>query len=166
MERGRVVYEGLVAGILGYATVAITIGALDVLSGRPPLYTPSLLGQVVIGGFGPPTPGVVSPGPVFAYNGIHLLAFLVIGLIVSLAVWEVELHPPFWYAAFFALLATILVSLLVLALITAPLHGLISSTHMLIANALAAVVIGGYVHRAHPRLRERVARLGDPESDR
>lgn len=161
--RARVLYDGLIAGLLGYAVVVVVVGALDVAGGRSFFHTPSLLGQIVVGGFGPPTPGVVAAGPVLAFNGLHLLVFLVLGLIVSFVAFEVELHPVFWYAGFFALLALLMVSFFVLAVVSMPLGDEPDPVTLVVANALAAFAMGAWLARAHPRLLQTIREHGDPE---
>lgn len=163
MKRSRVLYEGLIAGLLGFAVVALAVGVLDVVAGRSFFHTPSLLGQVVIGGFGEPTPGVIEPGPVFAYNGLHMLVFLAVGMAVSWVVFEVELHPVLWYVAFFALMSLVLLSFLLLAVVARPHREELSAGVLVTANALGALAIGLYLHAAHPRLRTEVEEHGDPE---
>lgn len=162
MNRSNVLWEGLVAGLLGYVTVVLVVGLLDALAGFSFFHTPSVLGRALFGGFGDPAGGVAA-GPVFAYNGVHLLVFLFIGMLASWIVWEVELHPVFWYVAFFAVMTLVLVTFLVLALVTEPLSGRLSRGTIVTGNAIAAVVVGTYLAMAHPRLRERIERGADPE---
>lgn len=162
--RARVLYDGLISGLLGYIVVAFVVGLLDVAGGRSFFHTPSLLGQIVVGGFGPPTPGAVAAGPVLAFNGLHLLVFLILGLVVSFVVFEVELHPVFWYAGFFALLVLLMVSFFVLAVVSVPLGEDPDAVTLVVANALAAFAIAAWLARAHPRLLETIRERGDPES--
>jgi len=163
VPRARVLYEGLIAGLLGYLVVALAVAVMDLAGGRSFVHTPSLLGQSVVGGFGPPTPGTVAPGPVLAYNGLHLLIFLVLGLAVSFVVFEVELHPVLWYAGFFALLVLLMVTYFVVAVLSAPLEDGPYATTLVVANTLAAFGMGAYLAHAHPRLLEDVREHGDPE---
>lgn len=163
MSTRRAFSDGLFAGVIGFLVMAASMAGLDVLSGRAPGHTPSLLGQVVIGGFGTPTPGQIAAGPLLAYNGVSVLAFVIIGIAVSLIVAEMELHPVLWYGGFFALLTAALASFLVLALVSEPWKADLSRTAIALSNGLAAVAIGGYLHRAHPGLAARVKAMGDPE---
>lgn len=164
-QLSRILLEGMIAGAIGYLTVVLVIGAMDVASGRLLLHTPSLLGQILIGGFGNPTPGIVAAGPVIAFNGVHLLTFLVIGTVVTWLVFEVELHPVIWYGAFFTLLCIVLLSFLVLSLIEGPHSDMLRGSDLMVANAIAAVAMGFYLHKAHPGLGEIIREHGDPESE-
>jgi hypothetical protein len=163
-QLSRILLEGMIAGAIGYLTVVLVIGTMDLAGGRSLLHTPSLLGQILIGGFGDPTPGIVAAGPVLAFNGAHLLTFLVIGTVVAWLVLEVELHPVIWYGAFFAVLCIVLLSFLVLSLVEEPHSGMLRSSDLIVANALAAVAMGFYLHKAHPGLGKIIEEHGDPES--
>jgi hypothetical protein len=88
----RVFYEGLVAGLIGYVTVALVLGIVDLVTGRSVFYTVATLGQAVFGGAGGGE-GTVTPAAVFTYNGVHVLAFVVFGIFVAWLVVETELHP-------------------------------------------------------------------------
>ncbi|MDH3735023.1 MAG: hypothetical protein OEU54_15955 [Gemmatimonadota bacterium] len=161
--RSRVMLEGLIAGMIGYAAVAVCIAVLDLIGGRGLFETPSLLGQILIGGFGEPTPGEVAAGPVFAFNGLHLMVFLAIGIAAAWIVHEIELHPVIWYGVFFAVLSAVLISFIALSFVSDAYEGLLSRGALHGANALAAVAIGWYLHRAHPKLGEKIRTFDQPE---
>lgn len=161
--RSHVMLEGLIAGVIGYAAVAVCIAILDLIGGRALFETPSLLGQILIGGFGEPTPGEVAAAPVFAFNGLHLLVFLAIGIAAAWLVHEMELHPVIWYGVFFAVLSAVLVSFIVLSFVSEAHQGLLSQGALHGANAVAAVAIGWYLHRSHPRLGEKIRTFDQPE---
>ncbi|MDX1396244.1 MAG: hypothetical protein R3195_17825 [Gemmatimonadota bacterium] len=161
--RRDVMVEGLTAGLIGYGAVVVFIAVLDLINGRALFQTPSLLGQILIGGFGDPTPGVVVAGPVMAYNGFHLLVFLAVGMAAAWIVHEVELHPIIWYGAFFAVMTIVLVSFMVLSFVGQANAHLLDRWPLIGANALAAVAIGLYMHRAHPALGSTVREHADPE---
>ncbi len=165
VERSRFLFEGLIAGVIGYVGVVVCVGILDVVGGRALFQTPSLLGQILIGGFGDPTPGSVSAGPVFAFNGLHLLMFLAVGAAVTWLVFQVELQPVLWYGAFFAVMAAVLSSFAILSLVGEPNADLLPRSEFLLANGVAAAAIGFYLHRAHPRLLAKIQEHGDPEYD-
>jgi len=89
--RGSSLYqEGLVAGLLGAATIAIWFLVLDTVRGRP-LYTPSLLGRAffqrgaVLGAL---ETQPITVEMVLVYTWVHGLAFCVIG---GMAAWPIAL---------------------------------------------------------------------------
>lgn len=163
MSDGRTFSDGLFAGVIGFVVMAASMAVLDLFAGRALGHTPSLLGQAVIGGFGTPTPGQVAAGPLLAYNGLSVLVFVAIGVLASVIVAQMELHPVLWYGGFFALLVAGLASFLVLALVSEPWTGDLSRWGIVLSNGLAAGAIGWFLHRAHPGLGARVKTMGDPE---
>ena len=165
-DRREVMLEGMTAGLIGYAAVVILVAVLDLVGGRALFQTPSLLGQILIGGFGDPTPGVVQAGPVMAYNGVHLLVFLAVGMAAAWIVHEVELHPIIWYGAFFAVMTIVLVSFMALSFVGEASAGLLDRWPLIGANALAAVAIGVYLQRAHPGLGKAIRAHADPEYEK
>jgi len=84
----RVATEGLVAGLLGYLTVSLTMGAIDLLSGRSVFRTAALLGKPLVGGV--PGTDAITPDAILAYNGVHLLVFLALGFVAAFVVYELE----------------------------------------------------------------------------
>ena len=54
-ERERVLTEGLIAGFIGYATVIVVYGVVNLATGHSFFYTAALLGNAVLGTAGPTT---------------------------------------------------------------------------------------------------------------
>src|SRR5207302_10658991 len=77
-----VVREGIVAGLIGAAVVAVWFFVFDLLRGRPFL-TPTLLGSLVF--FGVKTPTGLDPalGPILGYTVLHGLAFIAFGAVAA-----------------------------------------------------------------------------------
>src|SRR5262245_5966843 len=85
-EISNVYREGIVAGILGAATIALWFFIIDTFSGRP-FYTPSLLGSALFGrSVAPDQPGTVADSLeiVLIYSWVHGMIFCVVGGIVSM----------------------------------------------------------------------------------
>ncbi|UCG74934.1 MAG: hypothetical protein JSV95_09265 [Gemmatimonadota bacterium] len=165
--RSRVFFEGLVAGLIGYVTVAVVLGIVDLATGRSLFYTVATLGQAVFGGFDPAAGEVaVTPGHVFAYNGLHVLVFVGFGILVAWLVVETELHPVIWYVAFMLLLGAFFLATLFAAGAGVALEGALPWWSVLLANVAAALAMGTYLHRAHPRLLRTLREHGDPELER
>jgi len=160
--QSQVLYEGLVAGLVGYLTVALVLGLVDVFAGHSFFYTAAALGQAMFGGSAEAGESVVSPGAVFAYNGVHLIAFLVFGFLVAWLVVETELHPTFWYVAFFIPLGVFFFVTVVAAGFGEALGGALPWWSVILANVLAALAMGAYLHRAHPSLLRELKEHGDP----
>jgi len=78
--------EGIRAGLVGAATIAIWFAILDVLNGRP-LYTPTVLGTALFrGGAGLDDPASLAPSfeMVLSFTWIHMLVFLIVGMAAAL----------------------------------------------------------------------------------
>lgn len=159
-QRGQVLADGLWIGLIGYVTVALVAGVLDVLRGASFFYTPAVLGGALLGHGGAVT---VTPDIVFPYNGVHLLVFLAIGMVIAVLVREVELHPVLWYLAFFVLLGMFFFSLALIGAMGAKAGPGVPWVSILVADAVAALAIGVYVRRRHPGLWRAMRDEADPE---
>lgn len=87
--------EGIVAGTIGAATIALWFLLLDTIKGQP-FYTPSVLGTVLFRP-GAPLPSLenfqVSFELVLVYTWVHWLVFCVIGGAASLLLGAAERNP-------------------------------------------------------------------------
>jgi hypothetical protein len=80
---GDLLLDGLFSGAIGALAVAVWFLIVDTLAGRP-LFTPALLGTVLLHGSAAAAQGVtVAPLEVAAYTAFHFLAFLVVGVGMS-----------------------------------------------------------------------------------
>ncbi len=156
----RALWEGLVAGAIGYAVVALFFAGVNVTQGRPAFHTAEVLGLALFYG-GVPAPGAGHAGPVIAYNGFHLVLFLVLGMAAAWLVAKSEQGPQFWYLALFALLFVVLHMLGVLVVSAGALGGGLSPATVLLAGALAGAAMIYYLWRVHPRLRLAVRTYDD-----
>lgn len=158
LSRSRsVVAEGVIAGFIGATTVAIWFLIVDVIRGRPFLVPAALghglrhaLGMTGVDGFAT---------NVISYTFVHYAAFLVVGILAALILRRSDSHPAVLAGAFL-LFVVFEVGFLVLttALPESRALGLPSWTLVSIANVLAAITMGGYLWRAHPRLRGNLDR--------
>lgn len=159
-QRARVLNDGLWIGIIGYLTVALVTGVLDLLRGVSFFYTPAVLGGAL---FGRGDSVAVTPEVVFPYNGVHLLTFLAIGMVISFLIREVELHPVLWFLAFFVLLGMFFFSLALFGAMGAGTEPGVPWASILVADAVAALAIGVFVGRRHPGLWRAMRDDSDPE---
>lgn len=148
--------EGLYAGVIGYATVVVVIAAINMLLGRSAFYTAALFGSALFYGLKDPATLVISAGPVLAYNGAHMLAFLGLGTGASWLVRKAELYPS---AQYFILIVLIFVAFHVfgaLGLFAEPLLGAAGWWQIGVGTLAAAVAMGWYLLRIHPSLRREL----------
>jgi len=87
-----VVREGIVAGLIGAAVVAIWFFVFDLMRGKP-FITPTLLGSMVF--FGVKTPVGLEPalGPIIGYTILHGLAFIAFGIVAATMMAMSEREP-------------------------------------------------------------------------
>ena len=162
-ERARVLWEGFWTGLIGYATVALTVGLIDLIRGRSLFHTVALLGGALFGRPAGAEGVTITPDLVFSYNGLHLIAFLGIGFLVAFLVREVELHPVAWYLAFFALLGAFFLGVFIVGALGETGGPGIPWATILIANLVAALAMGWFLGRQHRGLW-RTVRRADPEA--
>jgi hypothetical protein len=148
----------MVAGLLGYLAVAAFFGVLNVLSGRPVLYTAALLGQAVTGGAADPHTLTIEPAAVLAYNAVHLVIFLAIGSIASMLVFATEKYPSAWALFLLIFVALLMVTAMAFSVLVGPYSAAMPWWALLGSNVLAALAVGAYILRRHPALWATVDR--------
>lgn len=152
-ERSTALMQGLIAGMIGYAVFVIWFAVVNVIAGQSPFYTAHVLGMALFRF----DPSAVAQS-VIAYNGLHLVASLLMGMIASFLVQEVDLHPNLWYIVMFMFVAGLLYAVGLGGIIANEIAGAVSWIEVVIVNVLAALFSGGYLWKSHPRLKERVRR--------
>lgn len=147
--------QGIVAGIVGAATIAIWFFVVDVLSGRP-FYTPSVLGTALF------RRGIeldqlralpVSFDMVLFYTWVHGLVFCVIGGLAAklLAVAEQNENLGFGILLLFVVFEF---GFIVAAFVFAePILHALAWPNVLIGNLLAAALMATYFWRHHRNLK-------------
>lgn len=148
--------QGLVTGLIGYATVVLFFLVLNLLAGRSPFYTAALLGETLFYGVRDPAAVVVWAGPVIAYNGLHLLLFLALGLLTAWLARLSERGPEFWYLSIIAFLFVVFHMYGALLLLTEPFREVFPVWQSFLAGALASVAMGLYLVWARPDLRREL----------
>jgi hypothetical protein len=152
-ETTLVLKDGMYAGLIGYAAVVVVYAVINVLSGLSPFYTPALFGSALFYGLHDPATLVISPGPVLAYNMVHVLAFVVLGLVASWLVAKAEQHPVARFGVLFVLV-------FIAAHVYAALY--LFARHLLVRGAAwqigisslaAAALMGWYLLCRRPLLR-------------
>jgi hypothetical protein len=153
LSRNQVIREGVVAGLIGAAVVALWFLVLDSVSGRP-LFTPGALGSAIFFGTASVDNVTITPSTVIGYSLFHLAAFLFVGVVASALVTQAEKFPPlvFGLIIFFVVFETFIVSMT--ALLGAWLMQELAWWSVLVGNFLAAASMGMYLWHVHPKLRE------------
>ncbi|HXV79560.1 MAG TPA: hypothetical protein VEG60_06750, partial [Candidatus Binatia bacterium] len=153
-EISKVYGEGIVAGVLGAAAIALWFFILDIFSGRP-FYTPSLLGSALFRrGIGVEQLETlpVSFEMILLYTWVHGMVFCVLGGVASrlLAVAERNLNLGFGILLFFVVFEFGFVG--VAFIFAEPILHALTWPAILIGNLIAAAVMAYYFSRRHPGL--------------
>lgn len=148
--------EGMIAGLLGAATIALWFLIVDSLNGRP-LYTPTVLGTALFRrGAAVPLADVLPDFEmVWMFTWVHGLAFAAIGGVAARLLGLAERHPS---AGFGILLLFVVFEFGFIAaamLFAEPVLHALAWPAVLVANMLAAAVMGGYFRLRHPSLSVR-----------
>lgn len=163
MPQGHsVVREGVIAGIIGATSVAIWFLLVDALAGHP-LFTPTVLGTAAFSVFGDTTRDGALVHVLF-YTVIHYAAFIVTGIVASYVVHRAEAEPS--VLVVFTLLFIIfeLGFYGVAALLAETELRSLAWYQIAAGNLLAALMMGVYMWRTHPSLRQEFAHaLGGDE---
>ena len=150
-DRSTTYEQGIVAGALGAATIALWFFAVDLVQGRP-LFTPSILGTALYQGSAAvavPQNVPISFEMVVVFTWIHVLVFMMIGIAASLLLDLAERDRNLGFGIVllfvvfevgFAVLSMMFAESVLQAL-TLPL--------VLIGNLLAAAAMGLYFWRHH-----------------
>lgn len=152
----RTIREGVVAGLIAAAVVAVWFLILDLVSGQP-FGTPARLGASVaslFGGTGGGSPTLYMLG----YTVFHVIAFVISGIVVSAIVNKAEDEP----SLLFGLLILFVIFEIAWYGMTAILardeaFGPPAWYSVMVANLIAAAAMAFYFNRRHPALRARAS---------
>jgi len=163
MDFRRIVREGFIAGLIGAASVATWFLLVDLVAGRT-FFTPAMLGDALFWGVRDPGQVQIAFPSVVGYTMVHMLAFVVVGMVAAFLAYEVELFPHalFIVVVFFAVFE--FGFYVILAILASPLLGALAWWNVAIGNTIAAAGMGYYLWRMHPKLREELKAhpLGEP----
>lgn len=155
----RILTAGLFAGLAGYATVVVLFAAVNLVAGRSPFYTAALFGSWLFFGTREVSPAHVAAAPVLAYNMVHMVVFLALGIFASAMAALAERYPAARYAVLFAFIFVIghlYAALLVFAhpLLSAPAWWEIGAATVAAAAVMASVLLALY-----PEMRRELRTL-------
>ena len=159
-EEHSTVREGLVTGLLGASVVAVWYFLVDSAAGQP-FHTPNVLGKILFRG--DLTPGVrhVVPGVVAGFTVVHLAFWALVGSVLTLvthsAVRNLALRMGVWIGLVivFCFTAGITYMLAVATGERLPLWSVLGGSF------LGVAVMGWYLLRRHPGIRDTDRPLGD-----
>ena len=148
-----VLREGVIAGLIGAATVAVWFLVLDFARGKPFL-TPALLGTAVFQGLRDPAGVAIAIGPILGYTVLHGLAFIAFGVVAAALIAASEREPALFIAVVILFACFEMFFLGALGALGRSMVGALVWWAILIGNMLAAATMLWYFflgHRALPR---------------
>ena len=153
-DSARVYQEGLVAGLIGAATVALWFLILDTVNGRP-LSTPTLLGTAIFRhgtGLAAPATLPVSLEMVAMFTWVHALVFVALGGLASRLLGLAERNPSVGFGVLLLFAVFQFGFIIAAMLFAAPVLHALTWPAILAANVLATATMGAYFWLRHPTL--------------
>jgi hypothetical protein len=155
-----VLSDGLYAGIIGAAVVALWFLALDAIAGRP-FHTPTMLGTWLIRGYEFLATATVDPAMVAAYTAIHVVSFVFVGTLASYLFALFERHPAAGIGLVFLFTFFEVGFFVFSAALGGDLLGRLGPWAVGIGNLLAAAGMATYLWLRHPALKESLRHVWD-----
>jgi len=154
LDTSRLYQEGLAAGTIGAATIALWYLVLDVFKARP-LFTPTVLGTALLKGtdaLHTPESLAVSVEVVVWFTFVHWLVFAAIGCIASRLLGLAERNANFGFGILLLFVVFEFGFIGGATLFAEPVLHTLAWPTILIGNLLAAITMGLYFWRRHPQL--------------
>jgi hypothetical protein len=145
---GELLQEGLVAGLIGAAIVALWFLAIDTIRGEP-FRTPQLLGTAFLRQADPLT-------AVLSYTVVHGLAFLAFGIVASALVAGAERQPFFVFFLVIVFTAFEVLSFGAIIIVAKWILDEVAGWTIFVGNLLAAGAMLAYFFRRHRALAQRL----------
>ena len=136
-SRTRYIREGIVAGLIGGAVVAVWFLIYDAARGHP-FRTPALLGAATFRGVDNAAAVSISPHLVVEYTVLHGVVFALIGVLIAYLIVSAQSEPSRLLMMFIALMCFEVFFLAVVTWLAHPVLNELEWWAILVANALAA----------------------------
>jgi len=155
-----IVREGVLAGTLGGAVVALWYLLCDTIGGRP-FHTPALLGAIFFNGLSGHDVGAATLAPVLSFTLLHFAAFIAFGLASALVIAAAEREPLLVLGALMVYGCYEVSFLSFVAVLDASALGAIGLWKIAAANAITLVTVFGYFQYRHPQILRRFSERWD-----
>lgn len=148
--------QGIEAGVLGAATIAVWFFFVDLVSGHPLFYTPNVLGTALFRhgeGLEQPQALAISFEMVLVYTWVHGLVFCAIGGVAAklLALAERDVNAGFGIILLFVIFEFGFIG--AASMFAEPILRALAWPSVLVGNLLAAAVMTAYFWRRHATLK-------------
>lgn len=165
-SKSRYIREGIIAGMIGAAIVAVWFLIYDAAQGRL-FRTPALLGAATFEGVKDPASVPVAAHLVLQYTVLHGVVFAMIGVLIAYLIVSAQREPSRLLMLFIALMCFEVFFLALVGWLAHPVLGGVAWWAILVANVLAAAGMLTYFFVGHRALGHallgpwtRVAREG------
>jgi len=155
-----VFWDGLYAGVIGASIVALWFLVIDTLAGHS-LHTPTLLGTLLIKGLDALATATVDPAMVAAYTAVHVVAFVVVGVLASYLVTLFDRYPAAGICLVFLFAFFEVGFFIASAALGGVLMNHLAPWAVGIGNLLAAAGMAVYFWKRHPHLKESLGHIWD-----
>jgi hypothetical protein len=136
-SHSRYFREGVIAGLIGAALVAVWFLIYDAARGRP-FRTPALLGAATFEGVTNPSTVATAAHWVLPYTVLHAVVFAMIGVLIAYLIVSAQREPSRVLMLFIALMSFEIAFLAVVTWLAHPVLDELAWWAILVANALAA----------------------------
>jgi hypothetical protein len=147
--------EGMVAGLIGAAVVALWFLAIDTIQGEP-FRTPQVLAVAFLGA----TPG---PPAVLFYTLIHGLAFIAFGLVAAVLIAGAEREPMLVFALVIGFTAFEVFFFGAVVMVARWVLDEVAGWTIFVGNLLAAASMLAYFFKGHRSLARRMTTAWDDD---
>jgi len=156
----RTLRDGLLVGLVAYASVAVFYAAFDLLAARGALYTVNVLGKAVFRGLRDPAvimlPVPLDAGAILRYNALHLAVSLVIGLVVVGLLSEAERRPARRRVLLVLIVAGFVLTVAAVGLASRSIRPVLPWWSIVAANSGAVMLAAWYLERRIPGIGRRM----------
>lgn len=150
-SNSRYFREGVIAGLIGAALVAVWFLIYDAARGRP-FRTPSLLGAATFEGVKDPSAVPTAAHLILPYTVLHGVVFAMIGVLIAYLIVTVQREPSRFLTLFIALMCFEIFFLAVVTWLAHPVLNELAWWAILVGNALAAFGMLAYLVLGHRAL--------------
>jgi len=158
---GDIVLDGLFTGMIGAIAVVLWFLIVDLAAGRP-LFTPALLGTVLLHGGAAAAQGVtVQPLEVAAYTAFHFVVFILFGIAFSYMMSLFEQFPIVGFVLLVLFLCLMLGFFAVDVTLGAQLTGQLHWWNIAVANLLSSAGMAIYQWKRHPGIKPALDHMWD-----
>ncbi len=154
INRTKLLSQGVLAGCIGYATLAGVVSLIDLAAGRSPFHSAAVLGASLFYGVADASQVSVTPAYVLAYNGAHLIVFLLLGVIGSALATIADRGKQLWYVSVFFFIFVAFHAIGALQALSDSMRTSSSERMIWVAGVAAALTMGAYFMIVHSRMRQ------------